>query len=42
VNADRTPATADLAWSLAWIAAGAALFAGGYGMDRLERQHINP
>lgn len=42
MNADRTPATADLAWSLAWLAAGAALFAGGYGMDRLERQHINP
>jgi Tripartite tricarboxylate transporter TctB family len=42
VNADRTPATADLAWSLVWIAAGAALFAGGYGMDRLEQQHINP
>ena len=32
----------DLAGSLAWIAGGAALFAGGYGMDRLESQHINP
>jgi putative tricarboxylic transport membrane protein len=42
MNGDRPSATADLVWSLAWIAAGAALFAGGYGMDRLERQHINP
>ena len=35
-------ATADLAWSLAWIAVGAAMFVGGYTMDRLENQHINP
>jgi hypothetical protein len=42
VNGGRPSPTADLVWSLVWIAAGAALFAGGYGMDRLERQHINP
>jgi putative tricarboxylic transport membrane protein len=42
VNGDRPSAAADLLWSLAWIAGGAALFAGGYGMDRLEAQHINP
>ncbi|MFO1362311.1 MAG: tripartite tricarboxylate transporter TctB family protein [Burkholderiales bacterium] len=33
---------ADLFWALAWIAVGAAMFAGGFTMDRLERQHINP
>jgi putative tricarboxylic transport membrane protein len=42
MNGDRPSPAADLAWSLVWIAAGAALFAGGYGMDRLEQQHINP
>jgi hypothetical protein len=42
MNGERPSPTADLVWSLVWIAAGAALFAGGYGMDRLERQHINP
>ncbi len=42
MNGDRPSATADLVWSLVWIAGGAALFAGGYGMDRLETQHINP
>lgn len=35
-------ATADLAWSLVWIAVGAAMFIGGYTMDRLENQNINP
>jgi hypothetical protein len=33
---------ADLVWSLVWIAVGAAIFYGGFAMDRLERQHINP
>jgi hypothetical protein len=33
---------ADLVWSLAWIVVGAALFWGGFAMDRLDRQHINP
>lgn len=33
---------ADLFWALAWIALGAAIFAGGFAMDRLERQNINP
>jgi hypothetical protein len=42
MNGERPPPAADLVWSLAWIAGGAALFAGGYGMDRLEGQHINP
>jgi hypothetical protein len=42
MNGERPSPTADLVWSLVWIAAGAALFAGGYGMDRLERQSINP
>jgi putative tricarboxylic transport membrane protein len=42
MNGDRPSPTADLVWSLVWIAGGAALVAGGYGMDRLERQHINP
>ena len=42
MNGDRPSPAADLVWSLAWIAGGAALFAGGYGMDRLAAQHINP
>lgn len=42
MNGDRPSATADLVWSLVWVAAGGAIFAGGYGMDRLESQHINP
>ena len=42
MNGDRPSHAADLVWSLVWVAAGAALFAGGYGMDRLERQNINP
>lgn len=42
MTGSRPWATADFIWSLVWIAAGAALFAGGYGMDRLEGQHINP
>jgi len=33
---------ADLVWSLVWIAVGAAIFYGGFAMDRLDRQHINP
>jgi hypothetical protein len=33
---------ADLVGSLAWIVVGAAIFAGGFTMDRLERQNINP
>jgi hypothetical protein len=33
---------AELVWSLVWIAVGAAIFYGGFAMDRLERQHINP
>jgi hypothetical protein len=37
----RSP-RADLVWSLVWIAVGAAIFYGGFAMDRLERQHINP
>jgi hypothetical protein len=37
----RSP-RADLLWSLVWIAVGAAIFYGGFAMDRLERQHINP
>jgi hypothetical protein len=33
---------ADLVWSLVWIAVGAAIFYGGFAMDRLDGQHINP
>jgi hypothetical protein len=33
---------AELVWSLVWIVVGAAIFYGGFAMDRLERQHINP
>jgi hypothetical protein len=41
--ADSNPSPrADLFWALAWIAVGAAIFAGGFTMDRLERQNINP
>jgi uncharacterized membrane protein YidH (DUF202 family) len=32
----------DRVWSLAWIVVGAAIFVGGYTMDRLENQHIEP
>lgn len=39
---DRPSARADLFWSLGWMVVGAAIFAGGYRMDRLEAQHINP
>lgn len=35
-------ARADLVWALVWVIVGAAIFIGGYGMDRLEAQHINP
>jgi len=42
VNGARPSATADLVWSLLWIAVGAAMFAGGFTMDRLAGQHINP
>jgi hypothetical protein len=41
--ADSNPSPrADLIWALVWIAIGAAVFAGGFTMDRLERQNINP
>jgi hypothetical protein len=41
--ADSTPSSrADLLWALGWIALGAAIFIGGFTMDRLERQNINP
>jgi hypothetical protein len=41
--ADSPPSPrADLVWSLAWIAIGAAIFTGGFTMERLERQNINP
>jgi hypothetical protein len=41
--ADSSPSPrADLYWSLAWIAMGVAIFAGGFTMERLERQNINP
>ena len=41
--ADLNPSPrADFFWALAWIAIGAAVFAGGFTMDRLERQNINP
>lgn len=33
---------ADLVWSLVWIAVGAAIFYGGFAMDRLASQNINP
>ena len=39
---DKPSAAADLAWSLAWIAFGAALVYGSWTMDRLESMHINP
>jgi hypothetical protein len=39
---DRPAPRADLAWSLLWMAVGAAIFYGGFTMERLERQHINP
>jgi hypothetical protein len=41
--ADSNPSPrADLVWALAWIVVGAAIFTGGFTMDRLERQNINP
>jgi uncharacterized membrane protein YgdD (TMEM256/DUF423 family) len=41
--ADSNPSPrADLFWALAWIVVGAAIFTGGFTMDRLERQNINP
>jgi hypothetical protein len=41
--ADTNPSPrADLVWALAWIAIGAAMFTGGFTMERLERQNINP
>jgi hypothetical protein len=41
--ADSNPSPrADFLWALAWIAVGAAIFIGGFTMDRLERQNINP
>jgi hypothetical protein len=41
--ADSNPSPrADLFWALAWIVVGAAIFAGGFTMERLERQNINP
>ena len=42
MNGERPSPTADLVWSLLWIAVGAAMFVGGFTMDRLEGQHINP
>jgi hypothetical protein len=39
---DKPGPAADLAWSVAWIAFGAAVLYGGWAMDRLERQNINP
>jgi hypothetical protein len=38
----KASARAELVWSLVWIAVGAAIFYGGFAMDRLEGQHINP
>lgn len=35
-------ARADLVWSVIWLAVGAAIFYGGFAMDRLEGQNINP
>jgi Tripartite tricarboxylate transporter TctB family len=41
--ADSNPSPrADLVWALVWIVIGAAIFSGGFTMDRLERQNINP
>jgi hypothetical protein len=41
--ADSNPSPrADLVWALAWIVIGAAMFTGGFTMERLERQNINP
>lgn len=42
MNGERPSTAADLAWSLVWIAIGTAIFVGGFMMDRLEGQHINP
>lgn len=36
------PLRIDLYWSIAWIAIGAAIFHGGFTMDRLETLNINP
>jgi hypothetical protein len=33
---------ADLVWSLLWVVIGAAIFYGGWTMDRLEKLNINP
>jgi hypothetical protein len=38
----RPAAAADLAWSVAWIALGAAIVYGSWTMDRLEKMNINP
>ena len=42
MNGERPSATADLVWSVVWVAIGAAIFFGGYTMDRLQAQNINP
>lgn len=42
MSGDKPSARADLLWSVAWIAVGAAMFYGGFTMDRLEKQNINP
>ncbi len=40
--AGRPSARADLVWSVIWLAVGMAIFHGGFTMDRLEGQNINP
>ncbi len=39
---DKPSPAADLVWSLAWIAFGAAVVYGSWTMDRLEQMNINP
>jgi hypothetical protein len=41
-DAVEPSARADLVWSVVWLAVGAAIFYGGFAMDRLEGQNINP
>jgi hypothetical protein len=35
-------ARAELVWAIVWIVIGAAIFYGGWSMDRLEKLNINP
>ncbi len=42
MNPSASASRSDQYWSLAWITIGAAIFYGGWSMDRLEKLNINP